>query len=78
VTTSPAKGLDRLLEVVLNADGEVRLQLVEANTAALLSEPAFHRVNQQRDESERRVKRLEAALAEVRRLQEDQSEGDDA
>ena len=67
---SQPKGLDRLLEVVLNADGEVRQRLVEDNKMALLSEPAFERVNQQRDECERRVKRLETALAEIRRLQE--------
>lgn len=64
------RDLDRLLEAILNSDGGARQELAESNIDALLSEPAFHRVNQQRDEAQRRVKRLEAALAAVRELQQ--------
>ncbi len=68
------RDLDRLLEAVLNADGEVRQELAESNIEALLSEPAFHRVSSQRDEALRRVKRLEVALAAVREIQSSQTE----
>ena len=62
--------LDGLLEALLNADGEVRQKLAEANAAALRSEAARARASQQAGEALRRVRNLELALKHVIQLQE--------
>ena len=63
--------MDRVLEAVLNSEGADRQKLAEQFVEVLRSEPAFRRCLQQVTEVNRRVKSLEAALAEVRAHQED-------
>ena len=63
--------MDRVLEAVLNSEGEDRQKLAEQFVEVLRSEPAFRRCLHQVTEVSRRVKSLEAALAAVRAHQED-------
>ena len=63
--------LDRVLEAVLNSEGEDRQKLAEQFADVLKSEHAMRRTQQQVAEVHRRVTALEAALAVVRSHQED-------
>ena len=60
----------RLLEKLVVSEGEARHKLAEANAEVLRSEMTQQIVKQRVDISAKRVKRLERALAAVRRAQE--------
>lgn len=62
--------LDRLLETVMNADGEDRQALSDQYADALRSEAAMDRTKQLVSAAEHHVKALEAALKAVRAHQE--------